>query len=543
MRLFPRRMATWMAGPTLIVVAVAFIGVRGDGDARPMLLTSGTDFSISGTVSGLTPGSTGNLQLTVTNPKSVPITVKTLSVTLGTPLPPGCGPSNLDLTGAQYGSATGFNVPANNGTASTVGLTVKMVNTGTNQDGCKNVTFPLAYDGTAQYTQVFNTSTSLASSVNPSVLGQAVTFTATVAAGAPQQGTGMAPSGPTGSVAFKDGAVTLGSAALAANGTATFPTSSLATGTHPITAVFSNADGNFAASTSSPVSQVVNNPKKTSTTTVSSSLNPSVVGESVTFTASVASQATGTVTFSDNGAPFGGPQALVKGAASVTTTSLAAGTHQITAAYSGDATFSPSTSTAFAQVVNKRATTTALTSSPNPSVAGGPVTFTATVTSGSATPTGSVTFSNGATTLGSGALNANGVAMFTSSALAPAATSYTITAAYGGDATFSGSSGTVSQKVKATPTVTLTSNNNPAKAGQSVTLTITVAGGVPSAPPGGTVTVSVDGVTKATLTIGTSPLTYTTSSLSVGSHTVTATYSGDANYVTGSASLTERVVR
>ncbi|HET7488314.1 MAG TPA: Ig-like domain-containing protein [Acidimicrobiales bacterium] len=548
MRLFSRRTVTWVAGSALVLGAVAVVGGRAGTQHLPMKLTSGTDFSISGTVTGLEPGSPGSLELTVTNPHSVAITVTTLSVSVGTPTPPGCDASNLDLTGAQYSSATGFNVGPDGGTATAPPLPVSLRNLSGNQDGCKGVTFPLVYSGTARYTQVFSTTTSLSSSVNPSVSGQSVTFTATVTAGAPQQGSGSAPGGPTGSVAFKDGAVVLGTSALASNGTAQLSTSSLAVGTHAVTAQFSNtplvgtADGNFAGSTSSPVSQVVNNPKKASSTTVASSLNPSAVGQAVTLTATVTPQATGTVTFYDNGVPLGAAQPLARGQAAVTTSSLAAGTHPITASYSGDATYFPSTSSTLAQVVNaKAATATTLSATPNPSVFGQPVSFTATVTSGSGTPTGSVTFSAGATTLGSATVNGKGVATLTSSAL-PAGTS-TVTAAYSGDATFAASSATVGQTVnKATPVVTLTSSNNPSRTGQSVTFTITVTGTGPQAPTG-SVTVAVDGAAVATRGLG-APLTYTTSSLSVGSHSVTATYSGDGNYTTGPvASVTQKVVK
>ena len=546
MRLFSRRTATWMAGSALILSALAFVADRANTFNHSMQLTSGIDFSISGTVSGLTPGSNSNLQLTVTNPKSVAITVKTLSVSLGTPLPSGCDASYLDLSAAQYTSQAGFNVAPNGGTANAPDLTVRLIDAAAaNQDGCKNVTFPLSYTGTAAYTQVFATTTSLTSSVNPSVLGQAVTFTASVAAGVPQQGTGSAPSGPTGKVTFRDGASVLGTVALAANGSAQFPTSALTAGTHSITAEFSNTpvsgspDGNFSPSTSSPLSQVVNSPKKTSATTVTSSLNPSTAGQSVTLTASVTPQATGTVTFYDNGTPLGTPQTLVRGVATLTTSSLSTGTHPITAAYSGDATFHPSTSAALAQVVNAKASSaTAVTSSLNPSVFGGPVTFTAKVTSGSGTPTGSVRFSSGSTTLGTGVLNNKGVATFTTSALTPPTS--TVNATYAGDANLSGSSAALNQTVnRATPTVGLSSNNNPAKAGASVTFTVTVMG-VPQAAPTGSVTLSIDGTAVATLALS-GPRTFTTSSLSVGTHTVTAAYQGDTNYATGSASLTQKV--
>jgi hypothetical protein len=89
--------------------------------------------------------------------------------------------------------------------------------------------------------------TALLSSINPANVGQAVTFTATVT------GSGGT---PTGTVTFKDGAATLGTGALNAAGNATFATSSLALGTHPVTAVY-GGDATYTGSTSSIVSEVI----------------------------------------------------------------------------------------------------------------------------------------------------------------------------------------------------------------------------------------------------------------------------------------------
>src|SRR5262249_57419733 len=88
------------------------------------------------------------------------------------------------------------------------------------------------------------------SSVNPLVFGQAVTFTATVSAVAPGAGT------PTGTVTFKDGAISIGSGTLSA-GSATFSTSSLSVGTHTVTVSYAG-DTNLTASTSANLLQTVN---------------------------------------------------------------------------------------------------------------------------------------------------------------------------------------------------------------------------------------------------------------------------------------------
>jgi hypothetical protein len=187
------------------------------------------------------------------------------------------------------------------------------------------------------------TTTGVVSSLNPSTFGQSVTFTATVSGG----------TSPTGTVSFFDGVTPLGTVALAGN-TAALTTSSLAVGTHPITATY-NGDVDDTPSTSSPVSQVVNaaGPGVTATSLVSS-LNPSTVGQAVTFTATVSggTSPTGTVQFFDGASPLGAPVALSGNMAALTTSALAAGTHPITAVYSGDVDDSPSTSAPVNQIVN-----------------------------------------------------------------------------------------------------------------------------------------------------------------------------------------------
>src|SRR5206468_4179625 len=112
----------------------------------------------------------------------------------------------------------------------------------------------------------------------------------------------------------------------------------------------------------------------------------------------------GTVTFKD-GTTTLGTGTLSSGQATFSTTSLSGGAHSITAVYGGDGSFNTSTSAAVTQTVNTASTTTTLSSDFNPSVFGQPVTFTAAVTSSAGTATGTVTFKEGATTLGTGTLN------------------------------------------------------------------------------------------------------------------------------------------
>src|SRR5207244_4140213 len=207
-----------------------------------------------------------------------------------------------------------------------------------NGDGNFNATGTGASTATAlsQVVNKANTSSTVASSTNPSVFGRSVTFTATVSAVAPGAGT------PSGTVDFKDGVATLASGVALSGGQATFTTSALSVATHSITVVY-GGDGNFNTSTSSALSQVVN--KANTNSTVVSSANPSVVGQPVTFTATVSAVApgsgtpTGTVQFKDGTTPLGSPVTLSGGQATFTTSALSMAGPSITAVYSGDGNF------------------------------------------------------------------------------------------------------------------------------------------------------------------------------------------------------------
>jgi len=145
-----------------------------------------------------------------------------------------------------------------------------------------------------------------------------------------------------------DGGSTLGTSVLNASGVATFSTSTLAVGTHSVTAQYSG-DATHTGSTSPALSQTVN--KATTTITLASNNNPSKTGQPVTFTATVSpSTATGTVQFFDGSTSLT-TVVLSGGQASFTTSSLAAGKHSITAVYSGNANLAGSTSAVLSQNV------------------------------------------------------------------------------------------------------------------------------------------------------------------------------------------------
>jgi len=390
------------------------------------------------------------------------------------------------------------------------------------------------------------TTVGLASSVDPSASGQAVTFTATVK---PAVGSGS----PTGTVTFSSGDVALGSQVLSAGGTAALTTSLLPAGTHQVVAAYSG-DANFATGTSTPVAQTVR-PEATSVG-LASSVDPSVAGLAVTFTATVkpttgSGGPTGTVTFKlEPSDTILGTEALsAVGAAAFATSSLSPGTHEIIAVYSGDTDFEGGTSSALSQTVQRAATSTDLAGSVDPSVPGQAVTFTATVkpTTGSGTPTGTVTFKLdfSGTILGTQALSAVGTAAFTTSSLSPR--THEIIAVYSGDTDFEGgTSSALSQTVQRAATSTdLAGSVDPSVPGQAVTFTATVKPTIGTGNPTGTVTFRFEpsGATIGTGTLSaTGTAAFTTSSLPAGSHHVVAVYAGDDDFTTSTSTALDQTV-
>lgn len=173
-------------------------------------------------------------------------------------------------------------------------------------------------------------------------------------------------------------------------------------------------------------------------------------------------------------------------------------------------------------------TTTTLTLPTGSVTAGQSVKLSAKVTGqtgSTGTPTGTVTFLSGSTTLGTGALDSNGNAAYTAASLN--ATTYSVTASYPGDTAFAASVSAAQNLVVATaaPTVTLTA---PATAlvGASVTLSVTVSG-APGTPTG-TVTFKDGTATLATATLASGAASFSTTALAAGPHSITVGYSGDS---------------
>ncbi|HYF79316.1 MAG TPA: Ig-like domain repeat protein, partial [Symbiobacteriaceae bacterium] len=432
------------------------------------------------------------------------------------------------------GSKGKIHIPVKGGLAHNAGNNAQTGGLTTDQRGQTRVVGTV--DIGAVEVQLTPTTSTLSSSANPSTVGQSVTFTATVT------GAGGTPSG---TVTFKDGATTIGTATLSA-GTATFTTSALSAGTHSISAAY-GGDADFASSTSATLTQTVN--KATTTTAVNSSVNPAVYGQTVTLTANVTSgyagTISGTVTFMDGAATLG--TGTLSGGSATWTGTLAVGSHAITAVYSGDGTYNGSTGSGLTQTVNKAATATGLTSSKNPSLYNQNVLFTASITvtaPGAGTPTGTVTFKDGATVLGTPQPVSGGYATLFISDLAPG--THSITAVYNGDGNLATStSSAVSQVVEsATTSTTVTTSASPSPLGDTVTFTATVTDSIGDLTPTGTVTFKNGGTTLGTGTLnGSAQATFSTTSLPIGTYTITAEYAGDTTFLASSGTVSQEITK
>ncbi len=379
--------------------------------------------------------------------------------------------------------------------------------------------FPPATSPAISLTVKSTSSVVVTSSANPSNTKQGVTFTATVT-----------PATATGTVQFLDGSNNLGSATLT-NGSATFSPASLNPGTYSITAKYAG-DSNNGPSTSAVLTQTV---QASSSVTLMAMPSPVVVGSPVTFSANVSpSTATGNVQFLDGTTVLGTVAITNNGFASFTTSSLTQGSHSITASYAGDANDTAATSAVLTLTV-QAASSVVLTATPNPATVAAPVTLTATVTPASAT--GNVKFLDGATLLGTVALT-NGVATFSTSSLTQGP--HSITASYVGDSSdSSATSAVVTETVQASSSVALTATPNPATVGAPVTLTATVA------PASATGNVKfLDGTTLlGTVALTNGVASFSTSSLTQGPHSLTASYAGDANDTSAASAVVTETVR
>lgn len=403
-------------------------------------------------------------------------------------------------------------------------------------------------DDVAHTVNKANTLVTLSDDPDPSVSGQSVTLSATVEAVAPGAGT------PTGTVTFyASGTCAAPGTSLGSDGSSpwSISTSALTLAGSPYTLLACyGGDDNFNGNgdtESHTVTAIV------TTTSVGGAPNPSVTGQSVTFTATVLDGATpvttGTVDFrlggtdcasgtlfGDDVALNGSGQATANRAFDATETGAT-----IRACYSGGGEYAASSGTT-TQTVNKANTLVTLSDDVDPTVFGQSVTLSATVAAvapGAGTPTGTVTFYDGGSCGAPGnALGSDNASPWSISvsSLAVAGSPYTLLACYGGDDNFNGNADTESHTVnKANTLVTLSATPDPSTFGESVSLSATVAAVSPGAgTPTGTVTF-YDGGTCAAPgnSLGSdnsAPWQASTAALAAGSHTLLACYSGDDNF-------------
>lgn len=309
------------------------------------------------------------------------------------------------------------------------------------------------------------TATTLTSSQDPAPACSPVSFTATVFGA-------LFPDSPEGAVTFFDNGVFMGVEVITPDfdpdpvfGKHVIPTNhssgtltaTLSGGTHLITTSYFGTD---LFSPGGPLVQTIT--AATSNTTLDTSVDPSTFGQTVEFTAGVSSACSGgvagSVQFTADGSPLGGPQSVgTSGQVSVSTSTLAVGSHDIEATFSStdpDVAGSSASLTNLlrpaGQLVTPAATTTIVASSADPSEFGAPVTFTAATTvdpPGAGSPTGTVQFQDDGADLGPPqALDATGHVSYTTSSLSVG--SHTITATYTSDGPdFVGSTGNLTQVV------------------------------------------------------------------------------------------------
>ena len=294
---------------------------------------------------------------------------------------------------------------------------------------------------------------------------------------------------------------------------------------------------------SSPAAVTIH--KASTTTITASSKNPSTFGDAVNFSATPSSNAaTGTVQFQIDGTNFGPPVPIANGSAtSAGTSTLTAGTHNVAAVYNGDNQYAGSTGVLI-QAVNRAPTTAMLLSSVNPSTYGQAVTLAVTVAGAAGVPTGTVTFKDGAAILGSAPLNALGQAALTTNSLL--AGGHSIAAVYAGDANYLGvtSAALVQTVAQANTNTIVVSELNPATLGDAVAFAAAVTAKAPgSGIPTGSITFRDGATLLATVPLnGLGQAGFTATTLSLGTHAITATYSGDANFNPSASSALSELV-
>jgi len=501
-----------------------------------------------------------------TNPATITVNVTpnpwdqsqplTVSVAVSGSAGPGTGAIELRIDGMTAGTHIPLTVPSG-GAAGVASFTVPdaAYNIPSPNLGAGQHTLGVDYAGDSNYAPQGAVSNNVTFSVSaPSttilsiaptqlVIGQSVVFSANVTNGA------------TGSVSFVDnGFQVVATANLAGNQAVTSPLT-LTQGLHSIVAQY-NGDANFSSSSSNSVTVSVGKANTTTVLTAPPANSGATAGTGITMSAQVTVQApgsatlTGSIQFLDNGTLLSTQPISGTGSASFFAANLPAGSHALTAAYTGNSNLNGSTSAAVGFSVNGLATSTATPTSTGNAAVGQSITITTTVTaaSGTGTPTGYVNFTDAGTSIGNIALNSSGTASVTTSTLS--AGTHMIFANYIGDNTFapSNSSVYVLSICPNNPTVTVTSSVASPVYGQAVIFTGSVSyPGSAGAPASGTMDFLADGFsmlpgTPLNLVNGQAQFGLASNApLSAGAHAITVTYycgTGSAGISSDSLSLT-----
>ena len=428
-------------------------------------------------------------------------------------------------------------------TLPTLGVGVYVITATYSGDG----NFNLSNSGTLNQTILAaSTSVQVVSGQNPSVVGQTVTFTATVSPVAPGGGV------PTGTVDFVFNGTTYGDDVPLVNGQASaqIPFNTVSSPTFSVDVTYTSNTPNYLGSSGS-VAQTVTKGTAAGTLTSSSNGNPALVGTTVTFTANFSAIApasgvpTGTADLFIDGNPVSVGQTL-NGAGTVTfnvtnAAILSQGNHDVFVRYNGDPNFNAADSVHLTQSI-KGDVLVGVTSSGNNSIYGQPVTFTATVSGvapATGTPTQTVNFIIDGGAPVAVTLNGAGQAQFTTSTLTVSGSPHTVAVQYLGDTRFFTGNGTLAggQTIQvAASTTSVVQSSVTSVFGEPVVFTAHVsavpAGGVPT----GTVNFIIDGGTAIARQLNASgDAVLNKNDIPVGAgHTIQAVYVGDGN-VAGSS--------
>ncbi len=544
--------------------------------------TSSTTFQVPANTVGtltLSISCTTTTDFTCFNPYTTTVTVAkgTPGLTISyTPNLPVSGQSitlNATVTGAGSGPTPTGSVTFYDGTTvlnsanvaanGTVTETATVPNTSTHS-------ITATYNGDANYNPVSTSgssapggTTATTTSISPSATtvtgGQSFTLAISVT---PK--TLVSNTQPTGLVQILDNNAVIGTAPALANGSATYTLSLNSAGNNSLTAYYPG-DTNYAASTSPAVVVTVSGTTGAATSAlVTSSSYAPTYGQTFTLTAAVTPTATNTKTptgsfvFSQGGVALATVAVDSQGKASYQLTGAqlpAVGSYTYTASYGGDSNFASSTASTTTQVVVAPAVGT-ITASDNPTTVGtgASTTVSATVvlTGSIIPPTGSVEVTvpnvSGAVYAGSLVTTGTNGASVNIAVPAPPGGSYQLQVACATNANYTCPSTTVAltstAATKIATTTTLTASSYAVSAGQAVTLTASVASTTAgtTAPTGMVTFTSATQGVLGTAMVTNGLATFTSSTLPAGSYTLTADYSGDANYASSAGSAANTLV-